>query len=402
MRRSASTGAAERRLGRDHPHARRTMVAATGLSLAASICWIAFALLLSVVIARVFVDGGALGSVDVLLLGMLGLADRPWRPAVGRRGRRPTRGGPTRHRPARTAGGRARRLGPDRGPGRADRRARLHGGGGDREPRPIRHALRPCAQPRRARPGPGGDRGRRARSLVGRDPADRRPGARAAARPDRTSRPRPRRTPRARAGLDERPLPRRPAGAADLEDVRAQRGTGGDDPGREPPAGFEHDGRPAHRVPDDARARVGSDRGHRARRDRDQRATDGRWARVRAGARCAAPHARVLPPAPAPVRRVPRGAFGSGRRRTRVRRRRHAGEDPRPGAGRRPPAAGADGRPVRRRRRDVRRGFADGPRRVLAPRSRTAERSHSSARRAPGRRPSPMSCCASSTPTGGS
>ena len=49
------------------------MVAATGLSLAASICWIAFALLLSVVIARIFVDGGALGSVDVLLLGMLGL-----------------------------------------------------------------------------------------------------------------------------------------------------------------------------------------------------------------------------------------------------------------------------------------------------------------------------------------
>ncbi|HEX5627602.1 MAG TPA: ABC transporter transmembrane domain-containing protein, partial [Actinomycetota bacterium] len=50
------------------------MGAAIGLSLAASVCWIAFALILSVVIARVFVDGGALGSVDVLLLGMLGLA----------------------------------------------------------------------------------------------------------------------------------------------------------------------------------------------------------------------------------------------------------------------------------------------------------------------------------------
>ena len=66
-------GAVERRLRRDQPHAWRTMVAATGLSLAASVCWIAFALILSVVIARVFVDGGALGSVDVLLLGMLGL-----------------------------------------------------------------------------------------------------------------------------------------------------------------------------------------------------------------------------------------------------------------------------------------------------------------------------------------
>jgi len=49
------------------------MVAAIGLFLAAATCWIAFALLLSVVISRVFVDGGALGSVDALLLGMLGL-----------------------------------------------------------------------------------------------------------------------------------------------------------------------------------------------------------------------------------------------------------------------------------------------------------------------------------------
>jgi ATP-binding cassette subfamily C protein CydD len=49
------------------------MVAATGLSLAAAVSWIAFALLLSVAIARVFADGGTLGSVEVLLLGMLGL-----------------------------------------------------------------------------------------------------------------------------------------------------------------------------------------------------------------------------------------------------------------------------------------------------------------------------------------
>src|SRR6185436_13929154 len=167
-------------------------------------------------------------------------------------------------------------------------------------------------------------------------------------------------------GLDERPLPRRPAGAAHPEDVRSQRRAGRDDPDREPPAGLEHDGRAAHGVPDDARPRVGRDRRHRARRDRDQRPAHGRRARVRARARGAAAHARVLPAAAAPVRRVPRRAFGGGRHRTRLRRPRRAGEDPRPGARRRSPAARADGRPVRRRRRDLRRRFADGPRRVLA------------------------------------
>jgi ATP-binding cassette subfamily C protein CydD len=73
MRRSASTGAVERRLWKDQPGARRIVVASTVLSLAASLCWVAFALALSVVVARVFVDGGTLGSVDALLLAMLAL-----------------------------------------------------------------------------------------------------------------------------------------------------------------------------------------------------------------------------------------------------------------------------------------------------------------------------------------
>ena len=60
------------------------------------------------------------------------------------------------------------------------------------------------------------------------------------------------------------------------------------------------------------------------------------------------------------------GRSAAGGRRSRLRRPRHAGEDPRPDAGRRPPVAGSVGRPVRRRRRDVRRRVADGPGRVLA------------------------------------
>ncbi len=74
MRRSGSSGAVERRLWKDHPRARRTVAAAAALSAAAAACWIAFALLLAVAIARVFVDGGTLASVDALLLAMLALA----------------------------------------------------------------------------------------------------------------------------------------------------------------------------------------------------------------------------------------------------------------------------------------------------------------------------------------
>ncbi|HKN80744.1 MAG TPA: thiol reductant ABC exporter subunit CydD, partial [Actinomycetota bacterium] len=50
------------------------MAGATALSVAAAFCWIAFALLLAIVVARVFVDGGTLGSVETLLLAMLALA----------------------------------------------------------------------------------------------------------------------------------------------------------------------------------------------------------------------------------------------------------------------------------------------------------------------------------------
>jgi ATP-binding cassette subfamily C protein CydD len=74
MRRSANSDAVERRLWKDHPRARRTVAAAVGLSAATAVCWIAFALLLSVAIARVFVDGGTLASVEPLLLAMLALA----------------------------------------------------------------------------------------------------------------------------------------------------------------------------------------------------------------------------------------------------------------------------------------------------------------------------------------
>jgi ATP-binding cassette subfamily C protein CydD len=74
MRRSANSDAVERRLWKDHPRARRIVAAAAGLSVAAAVSWVAFALLLSVVAARVFVDGGTLASVDALLLAMLALA----------------------------------------------------------------------------------------------------------------------------------------------------------------------------------------------------------------------------------------------------------------------------------------------------------------------------------------
>ncbi|MGA9160912.1 MAG: thiol reductant ABC exporter subunit CydD [Actinomycetota bacterium] len=71
MRRS--TDATERRLWVERPQARSAMYAATGLGLAAVGCWIAFALVLSSVIARVFVDGATRTSVRGLLVAMLGL-----------------------------------------------------------------------------------------------------------------------------------------------------------------------------------------------------------------------------------------------------------------------------------------------------------------------------------------
>ena len=71
MRRS--TDAIERRLWVERPQARSGMYAATGLGLAAVGCWIAFALLLSAVIDRVFVEAGTRASVRGLLAAMLGL-----------------------------------------------------------------------------------------------------------------------------------------------------------------------------------------------------------------------------------------------------------------------------------------------------------------------------------------
>ena len=68
MRRSAS--AAERRLWEERPRARRILDAATALSFSAVGCWIAFALLLSAVIARVFIDGQTLASVGGLIVAM--------------------------------------------------------------------------------------------------------------------------------------------------------------------------------------------------------------------------------------------------------------------------------------------------------------------------------------------
>jgi ABC-type transport system involved in cytochrome bd biosynthesis fused ATPase/permease subunit len=57
----------------DHPGARRALGAATALSFGAAACWIGFALLLSVVVDRVFLDGGSRRSVTALLAAMVGL-----------------------------------------------------------------------------------------------------------------------------------------------------------------------------------------------------------------------------------------------------------------------------------------------------------------------------------------
>jgi len=63
--------ALERRLWAEHPGARRTLALATALSFGATACWIAFALLLSAVVDRVFLGGGSLGSVSSLLAAMV-------------------------------------------------------------------------------------------------------------------------------------------------------------------------------------------------------------------------------------------------------------------------------------------------------------------------------------------
>jgi ATP-binding cassette subfamily C protein CydD len=70
----AGDRALERRLRAEQPAARRTLGAATALAFGATACWIGFALLLSVVVDRVFLEGGSLGSVAAILAAMAALA----------------------------------------------------------------------------------------------------------------------------------------------------------------------------------------------------------------------------------------------------------------------------------------------------------------------------------------
>jgi ATP-binding cassette subfamily C protein CydD len=63
----------ERRLWSDHPRARRVLGVAIGLSFAATVCWIAIALLLSDVVGRVFLRSAGLDSVAEPVAAMLAL-----------------------------------------------------------------------------------------------------------------------------------------------------------------------------------------------------------------------------------------------------------------------------------------------------------------------------------------
>jgi len=65
--------ALERRLWSDHPGARRVLGVATGLSFAGTVCWTAIALLLSDVVAKVFLDGARLDAIDATIAAMVGL-----------------------------------------------------------------------------------------------------------------------------------------------------------------------------------------------------------------------------------------------------------------------------------------------------------------------------------------
>ena len=63
--------ALEHRLWTEHPGARRTGAVATALAFGAAACWIAFALMLSAVVDRVFLGGESLASVTSLLTAMI-------------------------------------------------------------------------------------------------------------------------------------------------------------------------------------------------------------------------------------------------------------------------------------------------------------------------------------------
>jgi ATP-binding cassette, subfamily C, bacterial CydD len=69
----AADRALERRLWSEHPRARRVLGVATALSFAATACWIAFALLLSEVVARVFLEEAGLDAVQATIASMLAL-----------------------------------------------------------------------------------------------------------------------------------------------------------------------------------------------------------------------------------------------------------------------------------------------------------------------------------------
>src|SRR5262245_14595395 len=65
--------ALERRLWDEYARARLTLGVASALSFGATGCSIAFWLLLSVVVARVFLEEGSLGSASGLLAAMVGI-----------------------------------------------------------------------------------------------------------------------------------------------------------------------------------------------------------------------------------------------------------------------------------------------------------------------------------------
>ena len=221
-------------------------------------------------------------------------------------------------------------VGAGLGARRAGRGTGLRAGRGHRRPRDRARPVRPGADARRR--DPADRRGRRGvgGSVVGRRAPVRRTRPRRDPRDDRPAGPRAERTTRARARLAARAHPGHDPRAADPADVRPQRRAGGDDRGAERRLRAFLDGRPAGRLPVHARPGVGRDRGDRDGRDRDERPRHGRRARVRTGAAGAPADARVLPPAPPALGRVPRGdrrRRGGGADRAAARRR----ADPVPG-----------------------------------------------------------------------
>ena len=122
-------------------------------------------------------------------------------------------------------------------------------------------------------------------------------------RGDRQPDPGDQRPPVRRAALAERVLRRAAARPADAPRLRPQPRAGRHAARDQRPAPGDDDGRPAVRVPDGARARLGRGGRDGAGRRPDRAAADGRRDPVRPGARRPVHHARVLPSA-APARRA--------------------------------------------------------------------------------------------------